>query len=125
VVAHLSRGLIPSNFGETVTSLTMLPLSQPYRVADGTLVGHIIHIDGFGNLISSIKRQDLPPPPLAIEARGQIIPRLSMTYAEGKGLTALIGSSGYLEIALKDGNAAARLNAEIGSEVKIIHQDRI
>jgi hypothetical protein len=44
---------------------------------------------------------------------------LSRTYAEGSGLLALIGSDGYLEIALKDGNASALLDAEVGDEVKI------
>ena len=123
VAAHLSRGLPISAFGETVTSLTMLPQSQPYRTADGTLVGHIIHIDSFGNLITDIRRPDLPPPLLAIEAGGQIIPGISLTYAPGEGLTALISSSGYLEIAVNKGSAAAQIKAEIGNEVKIIPRD--
>ncbi|GAJ01660.1 unnamed protein product, partial [marine sediment metagenome] len=51
----------------------------------------------------------------------QVISELSRTYAEGKGLLALIGGSGYLEISLRGGSASAFLDAEVGSEVKLKH----
>ena len=56
---------------------------------------------------------------ITIEVGNQLISGLSRTYAEGKGLLALIGSSGYLEVSLKGGSACAFLNAEVGNEVKI------
>jgi len=101
----------------------MLPLPQPYRRPDNSLVGHVLHIDNFGNLITSIKSSDLPPArePITVEIGDQVISELSRTYAEGKGLLALIGSSGYLEISLRGGNASAFLDAEVGSEVKLKH----
>jgi S-adenosylmethionine hydrolase len=52
----------------------------------------------------------------------QLIHGLSRTYAEGRGLLALIGSSGYLEVSLKGGNVSALLNAEVGNEVRISHR---
>ena len=123
VAALLSLGFPPINFGEAITSLTMLPLSQPYRRPDGSLVGHVLHIDNFGNLITSIKSSDLSPAkePITIEIGDQVISELSRTYAEGKGLLALIGGSGYLEISLRGGSASAFLDAEIGSEIKLKH----
>jgi len=123
VAALLSLGFPPINFGEAITSLTMLPLPQPYRRPDNSLVGHVLHIDNFGNLITSIKSSDLPPArePITVEIGDQVISELSRTYAEGKGLLALIGSSGYLEISLRGGNASAFLDAEVGSEVKLKH----
>ena len=121
VAARLSLGFPPTDFGETITSVTMLPLPQPYRASDGSLVGHILHIDSFGNLITNIKGDDLPQTrqTITIEVGNQFISGLSHTYAEGKGLLALIGSSGYLEISLKEGSACALLNAEVGNEVRI------
>jgi len=66
-----------------------------------------------------IRSTDLPEPAIAIEAGNQSIPGLSRTYAEGRGLLALIGSSDYQEVALEGGSASAFLGAEVGSEVKI------
>ena len=121
VAARLSLGFPPIDFGEIITSVTMLALPHPYQAPDGSLVGHILHIDNFGNLITNIKSDDLPQTKRAItiEVGNQLIPGLSRTYAEGKGLLALIGSSGYLEISLKGGSACALLNAEVSNKVKI------
>jgi len=121
VAAHLSLGVPPVDFGEPLASVTTLPISQPHQVADGLLVGHILHIDSFGNLITNIKEANLPrtKQAITIEVGKKVIPGLSRTYAEGEGLLALIGSSGYLEISLKEGSAAAFLNAGIGDEVRI------
>ncbi|MFQ6121698.1 MAG: S-adenosyl-l-methionine hydroxide adenosyltransferase family protein [Dehalococcoidales bacterium] len=119
VAAQLSLGSPPVDFGETITSLIMIPLSRPYKTAADTLAGHVLHIDNFGNLITNIKSDDLPKQTVTIEVGNQLIRGLSHTYEEGRGLLALIGSSGYLEISLKGGSASAFLNAEAGSEVKI------
>ncbi len=121
VAARLSLGFPPIDFGEAITSVTMLPLPHPYQAPDGSLAGHILHIDSFGNLITNIKSDDLPQvkQAITIEVGNQLISGLSRTYAEGKGLLALIGSSGYLEVSLKGGSACAFLNAEVGNEVKI------
>jgi len=121
VAARLSLGFPPKDFGETITSVTMLTLPQPYRASDGSLVGHILHIDSFGNLITNIKGDDLPQTrqAITIEVGNQSISGLSHTYAEGEGLLALIGSSGYLEVSLKGGSARALLDAEVGNEVRI------
>jgi len=119
VAARLSLGSPPIDFGEAITSLTVLPLLYPYQASADTLVGHILHIDNFGNLITNIKGNDLPKQTIIIEVGNQFIYGLSRTYAEGRGLLALIGSSGYLEVSLKGGNASTFLDAEIGNEVKV------
>ena len=121
VAARLSSGSPPIDFGEAMTSLAVLPLPRPYQAPDGTLVGHVIHIDGFGNLITSIRSADLPQTgqPITIEAGGQSISGLSRTYAEGGELLAVIGGTGHLEVSLRGGNASAFLGAVTGDEVKI------
>ncbi len=121
VAARLSLGFPLTDFGEVITSVTTLPLPQPYQAMDGSVVGHIIHIDSFGNLITDIESNDLPQAKQAItiEVGEQLIFGLSRTYAEGSGLLALIGSDGYLEIALKGGSASVFLDAKVGDEVRI------
>jgi S-adenosylmethionine hydrolase len=124
VAARLSLGSPLEDFGEAITSLTILPLTHPYRAPDGVLVGHILHIDNFGNLITNIRSEDLPKQAITVEVGGHFVSGLSRTYEEGDGLLALIGSSGYLEISLKRGNASTFLDAEVGGEVKISPGDQ-
>jgi len=119
VAARLSLGATPEEFGEVIRSITLLPEHRPYQESAGTLVGRIVHIDQFGNLITNFKREDLPEEPFAVEVSNRFISRLSRTYGEGEGLLALIGSSGYLEIAVKGGSARDFLGAAVGDDVKI------
>ncbi|MBE9482949.1 MAG: SAM-dependent chlorinase/fluorinase [Chloroflexi bacterium] len=123
VAALLSLGFPPIDFGEAITSILMLPLPRPYQALDGLLVGHILHIDSFGNLITDIKSDDLPQTDWAMTTKvgEHLISELSHTYAEGRGLLAIIGSSGYLEVSIKGGSASALLDAKVGDEVRISH----
>ena len=121
VAAYLSLGLPPLDLGERVTSLTVLPLSSPHQEPDGLLVGHILHIDSFGNLITDIRENDLSQAreAITIEVGNQFINGLSRTYTDGTELLALVGSSGYVEISLREGNACVFLNAAVGDEVRV------
>ena len=119
VAARLSLGAAPEEFGEVIRSITLLPEHRPYQESAGTLVGRIVHIDQFGNLITNFKREDLPEEPFAVEVSNRFISGLSRTYGEGEGLLVLIGSSGYLEIAVKGGSARDFLGAAVGDDVKI------
>ena len=121
VAAALSLGFPPIEFGEPITSVEMLPMPRPYKRPGGSLLGHVLHIDSFGNLISDIRSEDLPHngQPFTVEVKNERIYGLSYTYAQGSGLLALIGSSGYLEISLKGGSASSLLDAQIGDEVRL------
>ena len=121
VAAHLSLGTPINEFGNKLDSLATLPLIKPRREPDGTLTGCILHIDNFGNLITNIRKFDLPPDTAgtAVGVKNELITGLVEAYAASDGLCALIGSSGHLEIALKDGHAAAYLKAGVGDSIKI------
>jgi hypothetical protein len=121
VAAHLSLGTPIREFGKSITSLVRLPIPQSRREEDGSLVGQVSHIDSFGNLTTNIKSDRLPSggQTVIVEIANQRINQLSRTYAKGKGLLALIGSSDYLEIALTGGSAAGFLHVKIGDEVKV------
>ena len=121
VAARLSLGVPPADFGEAIRTVTVIPLAYPYKTRANMLVGQIIHIDHFGNLITNIKSDDLPQAKQAItvEVGGRSISGLRLTYEESGGLLALIGSSGYLEISLRGDAASDFLHAEVGDKVKI------
>ncbi len=119
VAARLSLGTSLETFGEVIDSITLLSETRPHQESADTLTGRIIHADRFGNLITNFKNEDLPQKPFAVEASNHSISGLSRTYAEGEGLLALIGSSGYLEIAVKGGSALDFLSVAVGGEVRI------
>jgi len=119
VAAHLSLGVPLAEFGAPITSINTFPLPVPRLSPKGVLIGEIVHIDSFGNLITDITEQDLPHGTPNFEICGNTIRGLSQAYRESKALLAIIGSSGYLEIALNEGNAAAFLRAQIGSEIRV------
>jgi S-adenosylmethionine hydrolase len=121
VAAALSMGERLENFGERANTVEMLPLARPEKHSDGSLTGNIIHIDGFGNLITSISADDirLSQKPPVIRVGGEVIEGISRTYAEGSGLLAYTGSSGYLEIAVRGGSASSMLNARVGDRVEL------
>lgn len=121
VAAGLSLGISPYEFGERITSLYVFPAPKPCFDPQGNLVGHILYVDNFGNLITDIKSTDLPQGNIIIEAAGQHIQGVSRYYEEAQGLMAILGSSGYLEISLRDGRACDFLGMEIGDEVKVIY----
>jgi len=121
IAALLSLGFPPLDFGEAINSITMLPIPHPHQLEAGLIVGQVLHIDGFGNLITNIKSHHLPKTkqPLTIKVGNHTIQGLSTSYTAGRGLLAIIGGNGYLEIALKGGMASTLLDSRVGSEVKI------
>lgn len=123
VAAHLSLGRPPGVFGEPLDSLTILPLPLPQRVGR-ILVGQVLHTDTFGNLITNIRENDLSGGEITLKIKDKLISGLSRTYTEGEGLIALIGSSGYLEISVREGNASVLLGAGVGDPVRVKLNDK-
>lgn len=113
----LAAALPFAELGPTIERLWYLPVARGERTVD-SVRGAVLHVDRFGNLISAIRAADLPPGSDSAIAAGRRLP-LVRTYGDQSELCALIGSGGYLEIALPNGNAAAALNAGIGLEVTV------
>ncbi len=117
--AHLSLGVAPEELGEPVETLLAFPPLRAARCPDGSLQGQVVHIDRFGNAVTDACAEDLPEGALVVEVAGRRVPGLVRTYAEASGLAALVGSSGYLEVALPSGNAAEALGVEICDAVLV------
>lgn len=127
VAAHLSRAgtsaKVFAELGQPLKSpavqLTIPPVSERGQVLTGT----IIHIDRFGNCISNVLEWRIADRREAsrISAGGRTIQGIRRTYAEVErgDVLALIGSSGYLEIAMRDGSAAGALGLRVGDTLQI------
>jgi S-adenosylmethionine hydrolase len=82
--------------------------------------GQVVHVDRFGNVITSLSRAEVAPEEVAwVEVRGRRIEERVDFYAaaaEGR-LVVLFGSGGHLEISRVNGDAAAELGAAAGDAV--------
>ncbi len=124
VAAHLAAGLPLESLGPLRETMHLLE-TAPQVGADGAVVGRILHVDHFGNCISNIRREQvsavLQQGSFHCAIREHRFTALSRTYAEappGAPLT-LIGSSGRLEIAVRNGSAAAQLGLAIGDPIRL------
>ena len=120
VAAHRSLGVAPEDLGQRVSEMTWLPAPQP-EVRGSEIRGQVIYIDHFGNLVTNIAAgQILEASAVRVEIKGRQINRLSRTFADHEAeetLIALVGSYGYLEVAVPNGNAALSLGIGVGEPV--------
>lgn len=125
--AHLARGVPLEKFGRFVDRIAELPYSEP-RLRDDEIVCEVLHVDGFGNIITNLDPVLLSKTGMK---RGSTIRvkagrrafrmqfRRTYSDAEQEKLLALIGSHGLLEIAANRGDAAGRLMTKSGEKLKI------
>ncbi len=119
VAAHLSLGVAPEELGEPVDTLTRLAVPVPQWQGD-TLQAHVLHVDRFGNVVTTVPAEALAGvTDIEAELNGTRVRGLVSTYAQGEGLAVLIGSHGYLEVALTNGSAADMLGARVGDELLV------
>lgn len=127
VAAHLAAGYGPEDLGPLYRNMRSLQLPRPVRCADGSLRGEIIYIDQFGNLITNIRRATIQQSfgadmgRVQVEVKRRMVAGLSAAYADRPDgeLLALVGSSGYLEVAVNRGSAAGALGCEKGDTVTL------
>lgn len=104
--AHLSNGVPLRDLGPPVQRLELG--SAPALVANsGMLLGSVQHVDRFGNLITNVPASRVPARAV-IRVGNVVIAGLSSSYQQSD-IVALIGSSGYLEIGVRNGDAASVL----------------
>jgi S-adenosyl-L-methionine hydrolase (adenosine-forming) len=124
VAAHLSRGVPIREFGPALKDFVRLEWPQP-RVRRGGFEGEVVYIDCFGNAITNLEERLLESSGRAtcevyakrrwncpLEAFYQAVPP--------KRPVALVGSSGFLEIAVNGGSAEKALEVRVGTRV-VLH----
>jgi S-adenosyl-L-methionine hydrolase (adenosine-forming) len=121
VAAWLSRGVAPDQLGPAMKEPVRLKIPAAKKVKEGFIQGTILAVDHFGNLITNLKPSDVPPASRIILPGQREITAFRHTYGAGKKdeLIVVTGSTGYLEIAIKDGSAAAVLNMKAGAAIGV------
>jgi len=120
VAAHLARGVPLTELGDPLSKVATFSLPQPQVLPDGKVVGHVLHIDRFGNLILDVREGDcILGEGLVLEVAGRHIQGLGRTFSDVPAgeMVAYIGSSGHLEIALRGGSAAQSLDMKRGDRI--------
>jgi S-adenosylmethionine hydrolase len=125
VAGHLSLGLSPDRLGPEVKELEMIEAPLP-EVRDDAITLTVEWIDSFGNLITDCSEAlavDLGARwgKLSIAGVGGRPVSMVVSYeSAGEGeLLAIIGSSGYLEISVREGSASQLLGLEIGDRFEL------
>jgi S-adenosyl-L-methionine hydrolase (adenosine-forming) len=115
--AHLANGALLDEFGPTIGDPVKLTLPRAEATPEG-MRGVVAYIDRFGNLITNI-RGDFARG-AHVRVAGKSVGRVMRTYADVASgeLVALIGSDDYLEIAVRDRNAAEVLGVTVGADVR-------
>ncbi|MDR4505590.1 MAG: SAM-dependent chlorinase/fluorinase [Candidatus Scalindua sp.] len=132
VAAYLSKGTNHQKLGEKIDKIRKIDLPKPIRSPGGTLTGEVIYVDHFGNLITNItskiiNRMQVKSQKLSIIAGEKRIDKISTSYTDvkEKEVLAIIGSTGFLEISVNQGNAENILALQKGDKLILGVQDNL
>jgi S-adenosylmethionine hydrolase len=120
VAGLIASGRRPEEVGSRISELEKLPISPP-RLLGKKLVCQVLHVDAFGNIITDADDKLVRRIPLEFGGRVNIWlgkrklqAQCARSYSEvGKGaLAVLLGSQGFLEIAIREGSARDTLDVK-------------
>jgi len=124
IAAHLANGISIAEFGPRTERMTRLELPEPL-VSPTLIRGHVLHVDRFGTLVTNVDGTVLRSPtsdsePWVVVVDGVEIGAIRTTFGdvEPGNPVALIGSSGFLEIAVNQGRAVDRFGRSPSIEVR-------
>ena len=125
VAGWLSKAWQTETFGEVITDFVRFSVPKP-KPEGRALKGMVLRVDYFGNLITNFRAGDVPAAAadsgkIKLQAGSKVVERLVLTFGQGAPgeLVALLGSTGFLEIAINKGNAARTLGVTRGAEVTL------
>lgn len=124
VAAHLASGVRLEQLGTPLGSSGLIQLDWPYpeQIAAGWR-GEVLHIDRFGNLITNLPGRlidDLGGWRLQVTGSPAVPVGATFGDATAGEAIAYIGSSGQLELAVRDGNAATSFGSAVGARAMLI-----
>ncbi len=131
VGAYLAEGLtkIFHELGTPIDPTTLQRLEREHATRRGTAIdAHIIHVDNFGNLITSIPLTMVPELFIASQVQivfpneGVVVEERRRFFAEdpNDGAAFIYGdSSGYVGIAVRNGNAAKTLGVGVDTNLTL------
>jgi S-adenosyl-L-methionine hydrolase (adenosine-forming) len=123
VAGHLLNGVSLEEFGPQITEVVKPKFVQITR-SEESVSGEVLHVDDFGNIITNIPAKvalDFTLDAVMVEMAAQkpFHMKMARAYADVKHNepVALVGSHSYLEIAVNQGNAAAKFSVKAGDSV--------
>ena len=126
VAAWLAKAYQTESFGEEITDYTRFALPRP-KPAGSALKGVVLRVDAFGNLLTNFTAEDVPKSmieggKIRLDLGGKHVEKFAQTFAQGPAgePVAILGSSGFLEIAVNKGHAARVLGVNRGAEVTLV-----
>ncbi len=118
--ANLDKGVKASDFGQEISNPVTPNFVAVEQIKEG-LRGEVLHIDGFGNIITNIKEKNMinakilkvKLPATSLEAK------FGKAYAEAQPEEpiVLVGSHGFVEIAVNHGSAAEKFHPQVGDKI--------
>jgi hypothetical protein len=122
--AHLASGVPLDRLGPSMTDPVRLVLPTARR-EDGLVAGEVIGADRFGNLFTSVTEDDLAglggSPGLVVDIGGIRVGAPVTAYSDALpgGMGAVVGSTGRLEVFVREGSAQAALRLGRGTPVVV------
>ncbi len=128
IAARISKDIPLHQFGPPLPAPVRLKIPSLTRVRDSLIQGAVLAADRFGNLITNLKPEDLPVYGGAggrkcrILVAGKEIASFRKTFGEGGPgeMFVVPGSSGFLEIVVRNGSAAASLGLAPGAPIGVV-----
>jgi S-adenosyl-L-methionine hydrolase (adenosine-forming) len=129
VAAALAEGVSPTEFGPAIEDPVRLELMRIESASDGSLSGRIIHVDHFGNCVTNLPVDLLPPSTadrdFVLQVNELRIRTLARSYSERMDEPSspflIRGSAGLLEISLPCSSAAQALKINVGDPVHLAY----
>lgn len=121
VAARLALGMAPGDLGTPISNAVRLAQAAPQRIGNDHVVGSVVHVDRFGNLISDVPAAWLEDGAWVCQIADREIAALASTYAEvAPGIVlGLVSSGGTLEVAVREGSAARDLGVGVGATLTL------
>ena len=121
VAAHLAAGIPLSALGTAIAPESLVKITLPTpTMTETSAIGHVQHIDHFGNIITTLPATVAHQQSWQMQV-GEIDIPLCRTYGEvpiGQAL-ALVGSHGWVEIAVNGNSAQQRFRLAVGDTVQL------
>jgi S-adenosylmethionine hydrolase len=124
VGAHVAAGVLPSRAGKTIVDYLRPAFQKPVQTGKRTWNGQALKVDRFGNIVTNFHVEEFPElerRPFSFAVGPQQVEVLAKNYAQtGPGeLFAIVGSSGYYEISIREASAARAAGCATGSPVEL------
>jgi S-adenosylmethionine hydrolase len=118
--AHLAIGLDFRHLGPPLAEMRLFPPFRGEPLGKGALAGRVVHVDHFGNLVTTIRASQAFPS-CSVEVAGQVVDSRVRTFAEAEpgSLFCYVDSSGFIAIAVNQGSAAREFGVARGAPVLV------